>query len=209
MTRDPGRRDAREVLDEGPHLRRPQRAVDASREGISVLDRGPERFHRLTRQVASAAVDDGHRHEERQVGRRLFYGGDRGLAVERVKDGLDEQEVDAAFLQRARRLRVSVFELVERDVAIGRVVDLGRKRQGDVGWAERAGDETVLIGVRCLTRKPRPFQVHLVGEPLQAVVRLRHARRGKGVGGDDVRARLEIFAMNLGHEVGLRQAKHV
>src|SRR5207302_9641015 len=100
-----------------------------------------------------------------------------------------------AFLQRARRLRVSVFELVERDVAIRRVVDLGRKRKGDVGWAERAGDETVLPGVRCLTRKPRPFQLHLVGEPLYAVLRLRHARRGKGGGSDDVRARLELFEM--------------
>src|SRR5229473_1960117 len=92
----------------------------------------------------AAPVDNRHRHEQRQLRRYLLHRRDRGLAVERVEDGLDEEEVDPALAQRASSLRVAVFELIERNVAIGRVVDAGRKRERDVGRAKRAGDEAVL-----------------------------------------------------------------
>ncbi len=109
---------ARHGCDVRPHLGGSERAVDACGERLRVLDRRPERFDGLPREVAAAAVDHGHRDEERQVWRDLFHSGNRGLAVECVEDRFDEEEVDAAFAQRARRLRVTLLQLVERDVAV-------------------------------------------------------------------------------------------
>src|SRR5439155_26731402 len=54
---DPGGRDASEVLDERPHLRRAERAVDADNERVRMLDRQPERVDGLSRQIAAAAID--------------------------------------------------------------------------------------------------------------------------------------------------------
>src|SRR5206468_1721265 len=82
------------------------------------------RLEVLPGKVASAAVDDGDRNEERELRRDLLDRGDRCLAVERVEDGLDEEQVDPAFLQTAHRLRVTVAKLVERDLAVRRILDL-------------------------------------------------------------------------------------
>ena len=67
MARDVRRRDAREVLDERPHLLRAERAVDADDERLRVLDRRPERLDRLPREVAPAQVDRRERDPERQL----------------------------------------------------------------------------------------------------------------------------------------------
>ena len=174
-----------------------------------MLDGCPEGLHGLAREVAAAAVDDGHRQEEREVRRHLLDRCDRGLPVEGVEHGLDEEDVDAALDQGARGLGVAVAQLVEGDVAIRRVLDPRRQREGDVGRTEGARDEAVLECVRGLAREARPLQVHLVGQVLEAEVRLRNARRGEGVGGDDVRAGFEVLAVDLGHELGLREAQDV
>ena len=50
----------------------------------------------------------------------------RGLAVQRVEDRLDEEEIRAAFRQPFDRLAVCRDELVEADVARTRVVDVRR-----------------------------------------------------------------------------------
>jgi hypothetical protein len=112
-----------------------------------VLDRGPESLDGLAGEIASTEVDDRHRDEQRKVGRDLFDGGDGGLAVEGVEDRLDEEEVDASFDQRACGLRVAIAELVEGDLAIGRVVDPRRQGESDVGRAERTGDEAIFESV--------------------------------------------------------------
>ena len=67
MARDVRRRDAREILDERPHLLRAERAVDADDERLRVLDRRPERLDRLPREVAPAHVDRGEREPERKL----------------------------------------------------------------------------------------------------------------------------------------------
>ena len=115
--------DPRHRLHVRAHLGRAQRAVDAGGEGLRMLDRGPERLDRLPGKVAAASVDDRDRDEQRNLGRDFLHRGDGGLAVQRVEDGLNEEDVDAAFLQRAGCLRVAVAKLVERDIAIRRIVD--------------------------------------------------------------------------------------
>ena len=132
MARDPRRRDLREILDERPHLGAAERAVDADDERLRVLDRDPERLDGLRGEVPAAAVDRGEREPERQLGRGVLRGEDRGLAVERVEDRLDEEQVDAAVAQRADLLRVRLHHLVERRRAVRRVVDARRKRERDI-----------------------------------------------------------------------------
>ena len=82
--------------------RRAERAVDADDERLRVLDRDPERLDGLRGEVPATAVDRREREPERQLGRGVLRGEDRGLAVERVEDGLDEEQVDAAVAERAR-----------------------------------------------------------------------------------------------------------
>ena len=67
-----------------------------------------------------------------------------GLNVARVKTGLDQQKVHAAFDQALGLLVVAVAQLLEGDVAA----------QGDGfrGGPERAGDETGLSGRRKFVR---------------------------------------------------------
>ena len=123
---DVHRRDSREVVDVRPHLSGTQRAVHAGGERLGVLDRRPEGLDGLSREVAPAPVDDRHRDEERHVRCHLLDRRDRGFAVERVEDRLNKKDVGAARYQPARRLGIPAAQLVEGDVAIRGIVDLGR-----------------------------------------------------------------------------------
>ena len=58
-----------------------------------------------------------------------------------------------------------------------------------------------LRGVGGGAREPRAFDVQLVGDPLHAVVGLRDARRGEGVGRDDVGAGAVIGEMDVAHRL--------
>ena len=65
---------------------------------------------------------------------------DRGLGVQRVENGLDEDKVDAAVDQGIDLFTIDGLHLVEVDFAEGGIVDVGRKRQRLVGRADRARD---------------------------------------------------------------------
>ena len=119
-------RDAREIGDVRPHLLRAERAVDADDQRLGVLDRRPERLDRLPGQRAAGEVDDRDADPERQLRRDLARGDDRGLAVERVEDRLDQQQVDAAVGEAADLLGVRLDDL-RRRCACG---SPGRRRAG-------------------------------------------------------------------------------
>ena len=96
------------------------------------------------RTACGRAVGDGAGDHDRHAyaGRRTHLDGEeRGLGVERVEDGLDQQQVGAAVEQPAHLLAVGVAQLVEGDGAEARVGDVGRDRRGAVGRPERAGDK--------------------------------------------------------------------
>ena len=142
-------------------------------------------------------------------------GEDRRLAVERVEDRLDLQDVGAAGDQAAARLLVCGDQLVPRDVARAGVVDVGREAGGPVRRAERAGDKARLVGVRGRRRvggfagDGRRDAVHLLDDRLEAVVGHRDRRRVERVGLDDVRAGLEVAVVDLAHDLGLGQHQDV
>ena len=141
-------------------------------------------------------------------------GVDRGLGVERVEDGLDQQEIGAAVDQALDLLAIGRAQLVEGDGAEAGIGDVRRDRGGAVGRPERAGDETApavfFLGQRGrLARQRRARLVELVGDVLHAVIGLRDRGGGERVGGDDVGAGAEIGEMDVAHRVRPAQIEQV
>jgi hypothetical protein len=174
-----------------------------------VLDRAPERLDGLPRERPAAQVDDGDRDPQRQVRRDVAGGGDGRLAVERVEDRLDHQQVDAALGERGDLLRVRGLDLLERDRPVRRVFDLRRQAQGDVQRADRPGDELAAGFFGGLAGDPRAADVHLVDVVLQAVVGLADAGGGEGVRRGDVRARGQVLAVHVEDDVRAGEVEQV
>ena len=99
----------RELLQKRVHQVRTERAVEPDGERLDVLDGVPERLDGLRGDHRLAAAPDRGRDHDRQffavLVEDLLDGDQRGLGVERVEDGLDQQQVDAARDQRADLLR--------------------------------------------------------------------------------------------------------
>jgi hypothetical protein len=100
---------ARQLFDVRAHQRRAQRAVQADGERPGVAHRIPEGLDRLARQDAARRVGDRARDHQRQpvqagglaLGHDFVDREQRRLRVQRVEDGLDQQQVDPALDQPA------------------------------------------------------------------------------------------------------------
>ncbi len=202
--------DARDLGDMGAHLLGAERAIEADRHRRGVTDRIPEGFRRLARQHAAGAVRDGagdhHRHAQAPRVEQLLDGVDRRLGVERVEDGLQQQQVGAAVEQSARLLRIGDAQAVERGGAEAGIADVGRYRGGPVGRPDGARDETrpaVLLArrQRRLARELRAREVELIGDVFHAVVGLGDRGRREGVGRHDVGAGPQIGEMDVADRV--------
>ena len=142
-----------------------------------------ERFRRLSGQRPSAGVGDRagdhHRKAHAALVEHRFGREDRGLAVENVEDGLDQQQVDATVDQPRSGLAIGVGKGVEIGVPEPGVVDIGRDGGGAVGGAENACDEARALGsprglgVGGLPRDPGGGKVQVVDRVLHQVVRHR------------------------------------
>ena len=120
---------------------------------------------------------------------------DRGLGIQSVKHGLDEDDLGAALDQPFDLLDIDVGEEIEVDLAIAGIVDVGRQRQGLVGRAECAGDEAAaaVLGLeppRGLADNAGGGDVDLANEMLGAVIGLADAVGVEAVGRQDLGARL-------------------
>ena len=85
-------------------------------------------------QVGDGAGDH-HRHVDAALLEDFGDRVDRRLGVQRVEDGLDQQQVGAAVEQAVDLLAIGVAQLVEGDGAEAGIVDVGRDRGGAVGRA--------------------------------------------------------------------------
>ena len=136
-------------------------------------------------------------------------GVDRRLGVERVEDGLDQQEVGAALEQPVDLLAIGAAQLVEGDGAEARdCVTSGEieavRLVGPSAPATKRGRPSsprAMIGGRA--RELRALEVEFVGDVRHAVVGLRDRGRGERVGRDDVGAGAEIGEMDVADRVGL------
>ncbi len=92
-------------------------------------DRIPEGLGSLTREGAATGVGDGPRDHDRNPepggGEVRVDGEQRGLRIERVEDGLNQQEVGSPLQQPANRLAVGRDQLIEADVPKAGVVHIG------------------------------------------------------------------------------------
>ena len=141
-----GIREPAELGDVRPDLLAAERAVHADDQRAGVAHRVPERLDRLAGQGTAAQVDDRDREPERKAGSRLVRRLDGRLRVQRVEDGLDQQQVHAALGERGDLFRVGLLHLVEGDGPVRRVVDLRAERQGDVQRADRSRDVPAALG---------------------------------------------------------------
>ena len=207
--RDVAAGQPRQLRDVRAHLLRTQRAVDADDERVGVRHRGEEGLDGLARERAAAAVDDRHRDPQREVRCDLGGSGDGGLGVERVEDRLDQQQVDAALVQRLDLLGVGVVDLLVGHRPVRRVLDVRRQRQRHVERAERAGDVAVPELVRRLPGQLGALQVHVTHERLQTVVTLSDGVGAERVGRRDVGAGLEVLPVDVEDHVGTGQVEQV
>ena len=210
--------DARQFLYVRPHELGAQRAIESDSERLCMAHGIPERFGRLARQRAARRIRDRAGDDDRQLDAVIFEiqidCEQRGLGVECVENGLDQQEIDAALDQTVDGLGVSRNQLVVRDVAKTRIVDVGGNRRGAIGRPQCAGHETrpaVLlfdfVGHR--TRESGRFEIQFVDQVLHSVVGLRDRGRVKRVGLDQVGARGEILRVDFADDRGLRERQKV
>ena len=71
----------------------------------------------------------------------VLHGVEAGLEVEGVKDGLGEEQIDAAFDEGLDLLVVGLMQLVVGSSPVLGAVDIRREGCGAVGWADRSGDK--------------------------------------------------------------------
>ncbi|MNF56871.1 hypothetical protein D3C84_383730 [compost metagenome] len=144
-------------------------AVQADGNRLGVGHGVPERFGGLARQGAARGVGDGAGNHDRQFNAQLLehalHGEDRGLGVEGVENGFDQDQVGAAFDQAFGGLGVVLHQFIEGHVAVAGVVHIRGQRAGTAGRAEHAGDEARLVrgfeglGVGNLARQACAFYV--------------------------------------------------
>ena len=141
----------------------------------------------------------------------LVDGEQRRLAVQGVEDGLDQQHVGAAVDQAAHLLVVGRDQLVEADVARGRVVHVRRDRCRFRGRSQRAGDEAGFVGAAVVVAggagDARRLHVHLVGQVAHVIVVLGDAGGAEGIGFDQVGAGRQVALVDFLDHVGPGQGQ--
>ena len=210
--------DAADVGDMGAQIFGAERAVEADGDRLGVPHRIPERFRQLPRQQPAGLVGDGARDHHGHVD-AAFLGDfrnrvERGLGVQRVENGFDQQQIGAAVEQAVDLFAIGLAQIVEGDGAIAGVGNVGRDRSGAVGRAERAGDETRLavLGADALGGGAGEFcavAVEFIGEVRHVVVGLRDRGRGERVGRDDVGAGAQISGVDVLDRLRLRQDQQI
>src|SRR5690606_7574989 len=106
-----------------------------------------------------------------------------------------------------------VAQSLEGDVTRARVVDVWGNGGGARLRPQYAGDEARPVGgaggIGLGPRNARRGEVHFVGQGLEAVVGLRNGGRPEGIGADDIRARLQILAVDLRNDFRLDQGQQL
>jgi proteasome accessory factor B len=131
--------DTRHILDMRSEQIRAQGAVESDREGLDVAKAVVKGFDGLAGEGAPGGVRNRARDHDRQddaVFLEDLIDRERGgLGVERVEDGLDQDDVDIRGDERSGRLGIDLDKLVEIRVACARVVDVRRDAGGLAGRA--------------------------------------------------------------------------
>ena len=184
-----------------------------------MADGVPEGLDGLTGEGAAGGIGDRDREDDWPAHAAfledLLAGEDRSLEVQRVKDGLKQEQVDPAVEQCLDLLGIGVDESIEGDSTVAGIVHVGRHRGGAIGRPDRSGYKDAATGMgrheflRSLARDLGTSQVDLVNGILQGVVGLRNRGSAEGVGLDDIAACLEIGAMDPLDDFGAGDGEEV
>ena len=201
-----------DVRDERGQVGGAERAVEPEAERPGVLDGAVERFQCLAGEGAPAAVGDGHGDEQREGGclGDAADGVEGGLGVEGIETGLQQERIDAAFHQAADLLGIGRGHLVEGDRPPGRIAEVLREGEGFPGRAHRPrhpdlAGSGVGFGTGQGGARPGEF-ARLRGA---TVVGLRNGVGAKGVGADNVRAGVDVGAVNAPDDVRMREVERL
>ena len=127
---------------------------------------------------------------------------DRGLHLEQILTGLEQEQIDAALHERRRLLGVQFGQFVERNLGEGGI------RRGDqhARGPERTGHEARALGRRefvgGFARDLGGAAVEFHGPLAQAVLVELEPRGGERVGLDDVGAGLEVALVDAPDQLG-------
>ena len=178
------------------HFAGPGGAVEAEHIGAHRLERGESGPDLGAQQHAAVGL-----HGDLQLDRDVAPGrghsppapDERGLGLQEVVDGLDEEEVDAAIEQPAGLLLVRVAQRGEADLA----------ERGELGARpHRARHPPARIARRHLPGDARRLDVELVGPIGDLVLGQHGGETAERVGLDHVDADVEERAVEVGHHVG-------
>ncbi len=164
-------------------------------------------------------VGDGDRDHDGQAEAELLEnlvdGEERGLCIERVEDGFNQQEIDPAFDERLGLFGIGGHKIVEGDRAKSGVVHIRRHRSRTVGRPDgprhKQGAGGILLQ-NLFHGTPGhlgPFDVELIHQRFQVIVGLRDDGAAKGVGLDNVRARFKEFHVDLFDELRTGEGEQV
>ena len=184
-----------------------------------MAQRVPERLRGLPGERAPGGVGDragDHHRQPRADGlEHVVDGEQRGLGVEGVEDGLDHQDVGAAFDQAVRGLAIGLGEFIERGRPEAGAIHVRAQRGGAAGGPEHADHESRFRRVACLDRiafdprQARALAIEFAHQVLEAVVGQRNAGRIEGVGLDQVRAGFQVLAVDVADDVRPGQCQQV
>ncbi|MNF84085.1 hypothetical protein D3C84_664290 [compost metagenome] len=194
-------------------------AVQADGNRLGVGDGVPEGFGGLAGQGAAGRIGDGPGDHDRQfetdVLEYALYGKDRGLGVQGVENGFDQDQVGAAFDQALGGLGVVLHQFVEGHVAVAGVVHIRRQRAGTAGRAQDTGHEARFIrgfqglGVGDLACQACAFYVQLIRQALHAVVGLGYLGGVEGVGFQNVGAGIQVLLLDRSDHIRATQYQQV
>ena len=146
IARHQSRREARHFADVGPHLFRPQRAVERVGKQIVVRNRSHRRLQNLPAQSPPRSIGNRQRRDNRHalvtLVPQLANREQSRLEIVRIERRFGQQQIDAAVQQRARLFLVGLDHLAPRNRAKRRIVHVGRHRQRPVRRPQRARHKT-------------------------------------------------------------------
>ena len=175
------------------------RAVDPDPQRLPGLDHHSHGLDALSAERRARGLDGGG-NGDRQAGRGVRAGDERGLDVEGILAGLDQEHVGAALGEPLGLDCIRFHELRERDPA--------GERERLRGRSHRAGDEAgprgvgrFRLGAR-LAREIGSLTVDFAAAVGETVLGEHDGRRAEGVRLDDVRAGGQIASVEVEHDVG-------
>ena len=218
------RRDARsghcrQPFEVGQQLLGPVGAIQSDRQQVRMRHRDGEGLDGLPREGAAAGVGErsGDHHGDRaaQPLAERVDGPEGRLGVERVENGLHQQDVRPAVHQSPHLIRICFDQLCEGHLAGRGILYVGRHRGRAVRGTHRSRHETRLLRVAGRELVGRAAcdsgcgLRNLVSALFEPVVGQRHGVGVERVGFDDVGSRPQVFFVNLEHHVRAGQREQV